>query len=602
MQRSNRNSPTTLIPAHSLLDVALGAAIFASTLLIFWFSPVHQVTDSKYSMFLSECLIRHRSFKLDNFAVPRLQPVQRSDYLMNGGIYQLEIAKDRIYYFFPPGSAVLSVPYVAIANKFGVSAVNQDGSFNLLGEMTIQLGLAALLMAGLSALFFFTSRLLLPTGWSVVVALGGSLGTQIWSTASRGLWSHTWSVLLTGIVVYLLLLVETHRKELHPILLATILSWMYFVRPGNSIQVVCVTVFLALYYRKSLIPFLATGVTWLLIFVIYSRHNFGQWLPNYYRASRLEFDIFPVAFPGNLISPSRGLLMYVPVLLFVVFLLVRYWPYRPVTRLSWLAVTVSIGNLLIVSCFVHWWGGAGFGPRFTTDAVPWFVLLAAIAIKAMLNLQKEHQEAGVMWAGQLLLGALLLAASVFINARGALAIETWRWNPNDVSQLGNKLWDWRRPQFLAGLVVPPLDHEYQPLRAGERIDFSKPEESNAYLWYGWSNAEPPFRWTDGKEASLVFSLDAHNDLTLKTKVLPFIRERVQPRQRVYCELNGALVDSIVLDQNQDTELSLKLPRDLLRAKNVLKFKLPDAASPELLKISEDQRQLGIAVYWIELQK
>jgi len=44
-------------------------------------------------------------------------------------------------------------------------------------------------MAGLAVIFFYTSRLVLPLTWSIVIALGGALGTQIFSTASRVLWT-----------------------------------------------------------------------------------------------------------------------------------------------------------------------------------------------------------------------------------------------------------------------------------------------------------------------------------------------------------------------------------------------------------------------------
>src|SRR5262249_38335104 len=147
------------------------------------------------------------------------------------------------------------IPYVAIANALGVSAANSDGAFNERGEMTIQTGLAALLMALLATIFYFSIRLVLPISWSVVVALGASLGTQIWSTASRGMWSHTWSVFLTGLVVYVLLRTEIAKSSVRPVLLATLLSWMYFVRPSNSIQIICISVFLAVGYRRKIIPF-----------------------------------------------------------------------------------------------------------------------------------------------------------------------------------------------------------------------------------------------------------------------------------------------------------------------------------------------------------
>jgi len=55
-------------------------------------------------------------------------------------------------------------------NAFGISAANADGTYNLRGETHIQASLAAILMAAFACLVFFSSRLLLPLGWSVLIA------------------------------------------------------------------------------------------------------------------------------------------------------------------------------------------------------------------------------------------------------------------------------------------------------------------------------------------------------------------------------------------------------------------------------------------------
>jgi hypothetical protein len=57
-------------------------------------------------------------------------------------------------------------------NASGVSAANAVGSYNPDGEVIIQARLAAILMAALASLFYFTSRLLLPPGWSLLLSLG----------------------------------------------------------------------------------------------------------------------------------------------------------------------------------------------------------------------------------------------------------------------------------------------------------------------------------------------------------------------------------------------------------------------------------------------
>src|SRR5713226_8943839 len=96
----------------------IAASIFFVTGSIFWYSRVRQVTDSSYSMLLSESLIHRHSFALDSYALPRGDPVWFGDYFKYGDIYQLEVVNGHIYYFFPPGSSLLSIPFVVVMNGF----------------------------------------------------------------------------------------------------------------------------------------------------------------------------------------------------------------------------------------------------------------------------------------------------------------------------------------------------------------------------------------------------------------------------------------------------------------------------------------------------
>jgi hypothetical protein len=538
-----------LIKRLSSTTVA-GAVIFVLTLSIFLFSRVHQVTDSSYSMLLSQSLLKHHSFTLDEYALPHHKPVWHGYYFKNGPLYQLEVTRGHLYYHLPPGTSILSAPFVAVLNLFGISAANADGTYNGRGEMIIEAGLAALLMALLSAIVFYTAQLLLPVKWSVVIAIGSAFGTQVYSTASRALWSETWGILLLGIAIFLLLRSETGKRTFNPILMASLLSWMYFVRPTFSVHILAITVYLLIYHRRLFLPFALTGAAWLSVFIFYSWFHFGQLLPNYYLASRLQFDTFWIALAGNLISPARGLLIYVPSLFFVAYLLVRFRRHVIHTRLVWLSLSIIISHLLIVSSFPHWWGGHSFGPRFMTGVVPWLVLLSILGIKAMLNWRLEqakgHRPASLK--AQLTVGAVLLLFSMFIHTRGAASHATWLWNmrPISIDESPSRLWDWREPQFLAGWVSslvqpamssplpPPMPREFAPISG--RIDFTT-ADADKYLWYGWSNMEERFRWTDGKEAAIVFSLNQVTNVLLEIKPAPFLTQSGKSEQRVYLKLN-----------------------------------------------------------------
>src|SRR5688572_28170622 len=494
----------------SIKGSLLPALIFAAALSIFLLSPVHQVTDSAYSMLLSESLLHHGSFELDHYAIPRGEPKWFRYYFRNGDIYQLEWVNGHLYHNFPVGTSILSIPFVAVMNALGVSAANPDGTYNPDGEEKIEKILAAILMAALVCVFFLMARLALSTWLSVLVAFGGGLGTQVWSTASRSLWTDTWGSLLLGIVLLMLFGAAVGRFRLRPILLATLLSWMYIVRPTFAIHIIGITVYLLLYYRSLIIRYAITGAVWLAAFVIYSWHFYGHPLPSYYRSSRLQSHFLCTALAANLISPARGLLIYVPVVLFMGYLLARYRRDIVHPRLVVLSLAVIVAHILVVSCQIHWWGGHSYGARFSTGLVPWFALLAILGLQArchrlqsVLTAASSHRlkyvpriEAGF--------GIFLLLMSIAINGLGATSHATWRWNtrPVNIDDHPERNWDWREPQFLATFVKPPLP-ESIGVATDKRIDLTTPE-SSAYLWYGWSPAEPTSRWTEGNEATLVF--------------------------------------------------------------------------------------------------
>jgi hypothetical protein len=431
-------------------ELLAGLAIFILTCSIFILSHNRQIADSKYSMLVSESLLHHGTFALDRYGFEDFGKQNSNGW---GGIYQLELANGHVYYLFPPGSSILSVPWVAMMNAFGISAATAGGAYNLRGERIIQASLAAILMAAFASLVFLTSRLLLPLWWSVLIAFSVALGTQVLSTASRGLWSDTWGILLVGFVVYILLAHERGQHRLRPMLLATLVAWSYLIRPTNSLAVVAVTGYIFFYCRPMFVRYITAGLGWLVAFIAYSWFHFGHVLPTYFLASRLDFHLFWIALAGNLISPSRGLLIFVPVIIFVIYLLVRYARELPSRRLAILSLAIIVAHLIAISGYSHWWAGHCFGPRFTAGLVPWFALLGILAIRARLAWREQHEPQGrsLRWKAEIAFGALLLVISVGINARGAMngATAVWNQQPFNVDEHPERVWDWRHPQFLA---------------------------------------------------------------------------------------------------------------------------------------------------------
>jgi hypothetical protein len=574
--------------------------LFSVAFVAFIFSPVRNLGETQYTMMLGHTLLHHRTFALDR------KELRIPDYLEMIGDSKvrglpLEIVNGRIYKYAPPGGAVLALPFLVAASWFGLKPVDAAGSFNGNRELLLSSILAALLMAVFAVVCFHFAHLMLPVSWSVMLAVGATFGTQIWSTASRVLEADTWTVLLMLIALFLLVASEQGKANFKPILLASILAWCYFAHPTTAIPIVAITVYVWLFRHRYFWYFALTGATWFLLLLLYSWHNFGKVLPNYFQTSRLGFQTFWEALAGNLISPSRGLLIYVPVLVSVAFILVRYRKFIREQRLVVLGLLVALVHLLVISGFDHWWAGHSYGPRYWTSIVPWFVLLTVLGACGLQTAwdQREAPRAKL----QIGIIALLAVVSIFIHARGALSEETRLWNarPYDVDLRAGRLWNWRYPQFLAGLVHPPLPEDaYAQMPLDQRVDFTS-ETATRFLWYGWSEAEPQIRWTEDDQAAFVFALDNSSDLTLIIRAAPFVMTGVKESQRVVIKLNGEKMQSLTLNQGTTSDLMVALPRSYLKRENVVVLNFPDAESPAKLGLSDDRRRLGLAVQWIEFR-
>jgi hypothetical protein len=486
-------------------------------------------------------------------------------------------------------------------NHFGISAANTDGSYNFAGDLYIQRAMAAVLTATLSAVFFLTAQLLLPTGWSVLVALGGAFGTQVWSTASRGLWSDTWGMLLLGLVLFHLLARTLKQQTPAPELVATLLAWSYFCRPTYSVAVIVIAIYILSTASTVFRRFALAGMVWLLLFVAYSWLNFHKLVPSYF-ARRYVAKAFLESVGGNLFSPNRGLIIYIPVTLFVGYLLVRYWRWIRLRALTFLALVGIAGYMIVLGGFDHWWGGDCYGPRLTAGIVPFVVLLAIFSIDAMRRGNLEgHRLSKAGSFATAAVGLVLLSFSVFANARGALDRETWAWNMRIKEKspgVQDRLWNWRYPQMLAGLIRTPIPDDCPMVWPHGILDLSQPG-ADSFLWYGWSGPEPGYRWNQESEAAIAFAAKPGQSIDMSMDLTPLILASVHPTQRVTLKLNDCNVGQYTLDAKTSYPIKLQLPGSCVRERNALVFVLPDAASPKELGIGEDLRRLAVAIKRIE---
>jgi hypothetical protein len=86
---------------------------------------------------------------------------------------------------------------------------------------------------------------------------------------------------------------------------------------------------------------------------------------------------FPEGFLGLWLSPSKGILVYSPVLIFALVGLIwsikkRYW--KTDSRYIVFGL-IALSLTLVMGMWKHWYGGWSFGYRMAADAIPFLVLL-----------------------------------------------------------------------------------------------------------------------------------------------------------------------------------------------------------------------------------
>ena len=167
---------------------------------------------------------------------------------------------------------------------------------------------------------------------------------------------------------------------------------------------------------------------------------------------------------GLTVSPSRGILIFSPIVLIAAAGALRAWR-SPVTSDALLLVRYSslaaLVILLTYSKFIVWWGGHGFGPRYLTDAMPFLGVLLALGLSPLAertsHVRIRHAVVNT-----------LLSYSIFIQALGAFCWPS-PWTLND-PPYRFRLWNWRNSEIVACIRNGPrLDPLAQ--RVFDRLGF-----------------------------------------------------------------------------------------------------------------------------------
>jgi hypothetical protein len=260
-----------------------------------------------------------------------------------------------------------------------------------------------------------------------------------------------------------------------------------------------VAAYLAVAHRRRALAFAAAAIPPLLFLAAFNAYHFGSPF-RFGQTLRGEIEAQAIAGPGgawqtplleglagHLVSPSRGLLVFSPFLLFAAWGAVSIWRHRAYLELRPLSIAVA-AILLLSSKWYYWWGGWSFGYRLIGD-LAWFLVLFLAPI--LDGLFRKRWLTGLFVA--------LLVVSVTVQAVGAFAYNLRGWNAR-VAGYAVEVPGGAEPE-----VVPGRDAaEARARSTGGRVVGVVREDVNDPLYrhrlWAWKDSQIPYYLVHFREA------------------------------------------------------------------------------------------------------
>ena len=439
--------------ALSLKNLTSPLALFALLFIVYQINLRQVSPDTVASRVVPVSLLTSGDLTLDEFPLSAPgEPLPR--YLVQRGSH--------VYDSYPIAAPLLAVPVYALPVWLGLPA-----DPIVLGDIVSKLAASA--MAAGSASFLWLALVSFGhstrVAWFVCLAYG--LGTSVWSTASQGLWAHSPTVLAFAAAIWLQ--GRGHRAAglaamavgavSRPVMLLTLPFWWWLTmekrgldRPPESIA--------SWLWRAVRVSTPAAAIVlanfaynfWLVGSVLGTAEARNAIWTRAYGATSMWDGNFVEGAIGLLVAPSRGLLVYSPIVILAAIGLWRVWTippsrYRQIALAS--ALATAIGYVAYANYLV-WWGGHSYGPRYLTDITPFLGLLMALGLETPEGIARRAERprrVGWLWT-------VLIAYSIAVQAIGAFCWPSVRDGRVDMAYYEN-LWNWRQPQILSCLESGP---------------------------------------------------------------------------------------------------------------------------------------------------
>ena len=368
-----------------------------------------QSEDSLPAVFLPLAVIKENTFYLDTYYNMMLERYPHPDdkdrkldltpfYLKKVQeikIYESSDKENRPHYVsaFPVISGLLAIPFYLPFMLFG-TVVSWE---NLL--IMSHLSSAGIMALGVGFFYLLIKRFFIrDEKTSITITFIYAFCTINYALISQALWQHGTVQLLSILGLYFLLksISAENRDYLSSLFFSGFFfGWAVLSRPTALLPAGIFTLLVYLSFKSNFWKVLKSTLFYILglippgMFFLWYNNTFYKTIANQGYADQLsvgwQSNIIE-GFLGLWISPSKGILVYSPFLIFAfigLFIVIRdrkFKDHLPIL-LSWLVVLIQI---TVMGKWKHWYGGWSFGYRMASDITPFLMLLLIPYLKSDL--------------------------------------------------------------------------------------------------------------------------------------------------------------------------------------------------------------------------
>lgn len=453
MEAEAPDAPDAARRRTAWLILAVTVAVYFST------GPAFLNGDAVPARYLPFSVLLEGDYDLDEFTFLYDEQALRAYPSPEGHPYFMMRRNGHYVSRYSPVSGTLAVPIYALPVLAGVPPTSP--------HIWILERSASAALIGLSAVFLFLA-LCERTDRRLAAVLAGlyAFGTGSFSVTSQILWEQTSTqFLLAGA---LLCVLRAERDQRYLWWAGLMLGGVTVTRPPDLLLAAPLGLYLLVRHRAAALRTAATGLVPFAALLAYNAWVMGSAGGSDRAASHFAAYVWAVplldGLYGLLLSPSRGLFVFSPFLLFALPGIVLAWRRGPqVLRYA------SVGLVAFVCLYgkyIYWDGGWAYGPRFLLDVTALLCLYLAAPLEwiwARLHWRRAFVGAGLL--------------SIGIHALGAYTYDT-NWEGGGVAPFGPtyaRIGRWRESQILWHLgklvkMPPPPTSANSPHLLGARYE------------------------------------------------------------------------------------------------------------------------------------